>query len=167
MTLDCSHIIFKIDNPEEQAVQNMRAEIDAGTLQLDPREPNHVCGIWIERNWIRHCHARAAAPGGPKNAWMSHPDGRLGRGIQYPFFKPEPGHWHAAWDEAKLEPWKMVMRQLMRHHATDPNSTLRQISTEFISNPDYGGGARYSIFEQNVACAKWLRQTWTEAVAAA
>jgi hypothetical protein len=56
---------------------------------------------------------------------------------------------------------------LMRHHAADPNSTLRQISTEFIPNPDYGGGAKYSIFEQNVACAKWLRQTWAETIAAA
>ncbi len=97
---------------------------------------------------------------------MSHPNGRPGRGIQYPFFKPEPGQWHAEWDEAKLEPWKMVMRQLMHHHATNPNSTLRQISTEFIPNPDYGGGAKYSIFEQNVACAKWFRQTWAATTAA-
>ncbi len=162
MTLDCSHIIFKIDNPEEQAVQNMRADIDAGTLELNPAKPNHVCGIWIERNWIRHCHARAAAPGGPKNAWMNHPNGKPGRGIQYPFVKPEPGQWHAAWNEEKLEPWKMVMRQLMRHHAENPASRLRQISTEFIPNPDYGGGAKYSIFEQNVACAKWLRAEWQQ-----
>jgi len=167
MTLDCSHVIFKIDNPEEQKVQGMDAEIAAGKLELDPRKPDHVSGIWIERNWVRHCHARAAAPGGPKNAWMSHPDGRPGRGIQYPFFRPAPGQWHAEWDEARLEPWKMVMRQLMQHHATNPNSVLRQISTEFIPNPDYGGGAKYSIFEQNVACAKWLRATWNEIAGAA
>jgi hypothetical protein len=98
---------------------------------------------------------------------MSHPDGRPGRGIQYPFIRPAPGQWHAEWDEARLEPWKMVMRELMRHHASNPASVLCQISTEFIPNPDYGGGAKYSIFEQNVACARWLRETWQETLAAA
>ena len=57
------------------------------------------------------------------------------------------------------EPKKEVLRQLMRRHATHPESRLGQISTGFIPPPDHGGGARYSIFGHNVACARWLRGT--------
>ena len=160
MTLDHSHVIFKMDNPAEQAVQGMKAEIDAGRLVLDPALPDHVCGRWIEAGWVRHAHARAAIPNNPVNVWASHPDGRPGRGVQYPFVEPAPGEWHSAWQEERLEPWKAVIRQLMRWHADHPESRLGQISTEFIPPPDYGGGAKYSIFEHNVACARWLRETW-------
>ena len=48
-------------------------------------------------------------------------------------------------------------------HATDPKSPLRTISTEFIPWPDYGGGAKYSIFENSVACAQWIRDEWAKA----
>lgn len=164
MTLDHSHVIFKIDNPKEQAVQDMQADIEAGRLVLDPFEPGHVCGIWIEAGWVRHAHARAAVPNNPVNVWARHPDGSFGRGVQYPFTEPLPGQWHSAWEEAKLEPWKEVVRQLMRHHASHPESRLGQISTEFIPPPDYGGGAKYSIFEQNVACARWLKESWATIV---
>lgn len=162
MTLDHSHVIFKIDNPKEQAVQGMNADVEAGRLVLDPAKPGHVCGRWIEAGWVRHAHARAAVPDNPVNVWARHADGSHGRGVQYPFTEPGPGEWHSEWDEARLEPWKEVVRQLMRHHATHEQSRLGQVSTEFIPPPDYGGGAGYSIFEQNVACASWLRQTWQE-----
>jgi len=29
-----------------------------------------------------------------------------------------------------------------------------------IDMPDYGGGVKYSLFEQNVAIAEWFRSTW-------
>ena len=162
MTLDHSHVIFKIDNPKEQAVQGMTAEIEAGRLVLDPFTPGNVCQIWIEAGWVRHAHARAAVPNNPVNVWARHPDGTFGRGVQYPFIRPQPGEWHSDWDEARLEPWKEVVRQLLAWHARHPESRLGQVSTEFIPPPDYGGGAKYSIFEQNVACAQWLRDTWRE-----
>ena len=57
------------------------------------------------------------------------------------------------------------MRKLLRHHARDPASPLASISTEFIPAPDYGEGARYSQFAQNIACATWLRQEWAGALA--
>ena len=41
------------------------------------------------------------------------------------------------------------------------------LSTEFIPYPDYGGGAKYSIFEHSVACATWIREEWTKAQRAA
>lgn len=162
MTLDHSHVIFKIDNPAEQEVQNIRPAVESGALVLDPFKPDSIARRWIDAGYIWHAHARAAAPNNPKNIFAKHPDGTVGRGIQYPFIRPEPGQFAGPWEEAKLEPWKEVVRQLMRHHASHADSPLGQISTEFIPFPDYGAGAKYSIFENSVACAKWLRQTWAE-----
>ncbi len=162
MTLDHSHVIFKIDNPEAQEVQGMRADVEAGRIVLDPFKPGSICQQWIDAGYVRHAHARAAVPNGPKNIWELGGDGKPGRGIQYPFIRPKPGEWHSDWDETRLEPWKEVVRQLMRHHATHPESELATISTEFIPFPDYGGGAKYSIFEHSVACATWLRETWAQ-----
>ena len=172
MTLDHSHVIFKIDNPREQEVFGIHESIEKGDLVLDPFQKDHICGKWIHRGFVRHCHARAAVPNNPRNVWKHHPSleelpsqhpkDTVGRGIQYPFIKPETGQWHSDWDESKLEPWKEVLRQLMYHHASHSESTLRTISTEFIPHPDYGGGAKYSIFENSCACARWLRETWKD-----
>jgi hypothetical protein len=163
MTLDHSHVIFKIDNPGEQDVLDMRRDVESGKVVLDPYKPGNVCDEWISRGYVWHCHARAAVPNNPKNIWGKHEDGRVGRGIQYPFIRPAPGEWHSDWSAEKLEPWKEVMRKLLRHHATAETSPLGQISTEFIPGPDYGMGAKYSLFEHSVACAAWLRETWTQA----
>ncbi|MGC1441650.1 MAG: xylose isomerase [Burkholderiaceae bacterium] len=171
ITLDHSHVIFKIDNPREQQVFNIEQAIQKGELVLDPFAANNVCSQWIESGLVKHCHARAAVPNNPRNAWASHesletlpsslhPKELVGRGIQYPFIQPEPGQWHSEWHEEKLEPWKEVVRQLMHHHAHQSDEASLTISTEFIPNPDYGGGAKYSIFEHSVACARWLRNTW-------
>ena len=86
----------------------------------------------------------------------------FGRGIQYPFAEPSPGTYHSAWDGEQLEPWKEVVRQLLRYHAVQPNSPLGQVSTEFIPNLDYGEGCRYSLFEQGIACASWIREAWQD-----
>jgi hypothetical protein len=160
MTLDHSHVIFKIDNPKEQGVQNMKADIDAGLLILEPDRPGNVAKQWIDANWVFHAHARAAIPANPVNTWAKHPDGSFGRGIQYPFVRPQPGQYLADWDEAKLEPWKRVLHDLLGHHAANGASPLRHISCEHIPGIDYGAGHHYSIFEQNVACARWLREQW-------
>ena len=160
LTLDHSHVIFKMDNPREQRIQDLGADLASGRTVLDPNSDQCVIYEWIERNWIRHAHARATVPANPVNVWALHPDGHPGRGIQYPFIEPAPGDWHSPWEEAKLEPWKHALRRLLEHHASDPKSPLGQISMEFIPFPDYGGGARYSIFANNIACAEWVRQTW-------
>ena len=161
MTLDHSHVIFKMNNPIEQEVQNMRADVLSGEVELDPFKPGNVCQLWIDSNYVRHAHARAAIPNGPVNMWAMI-DGKPGRGIQYPFIQPKPGEWHTEWDAQKLEPWKEVLRQLLKHHASDPTSKLATISTEFIPWPDYGAGAKYSLFEHSVACASWIREEWTK-----
>jgi hypothetical protein len=160
MTLDHSHVIFKIDNPEEQEVFDIRPAVESGELVLDPFRPGNVCQEWIERGIVWHCHARAAVPNNPRNTRGRHPDGRVGRGVQYPFIRPQPGQYVAEWDERRLEPWKEVVRMLFRYHASHGDSPLGQVSTEFIPNPDYGAGHGYSIFENSVACARWLREQW-------
>ncbi len=176
MTLDHSHVIFKIDNPREQKVFGIDEAVEDGSLILDPFTSGNVCDIWIERGFVAHCHARAAAPNNPRNVRASHPDldslpsslhpqDTTGRGIQYPFIEPGPGEWHAEWDEDKLEPWKEVMRHLFADRAARQTPTFDTVTTEFIPFPDYGGGAGYSIFEHSVACARWLREAWQAASA--
>ncbi|MDE0812803.1 MAG: hypothetical protein OSB46_02235 [Alphaproteobacteria bacterium] len=166
MTLDHSHVIFKIDNPKEQEVLDMRKDVESGSVILDPRQSGNVCDEWIGNGYVWHCHARAAVPNNPKNIWGRHENGDIGRGIQYPFIQPKPGEYVAKWREDDLEPWKLVIRQLMKHHATTPDSGLGQISTEFIPGPDYGMGHKYSNFKHSVACARWLKGTWADAQAA-
>lgn len=164
MTLDHSHIIFKIDNPEEQEIQDLRSDVESGAIELDPFKEGNVCQRWIDSNFVRHAHARSAVPNGPKNIWAV-VDGKPGRGIQYPFIQPRDGEWHSVWSVDKLEPWKEVVRRLLKHHASCPDSLLATISTEFIPWPDYGAGAKYSLFENSIACAKWIRKEWSDALA--
>lgn len=166
MTLDHSHVIFKIDNAAELEFEGLREDIAAG-LVLDPFKPGNVCAEWIGNNWVRHAHARPAVPNNPRNVWASHPDGSFGRGVQYPFVRPKPGQWHSDWEEARLEAWKEVVRQMFAHHARDPNSRLQQVTVEMIPGIDYGFGHRYSIFEHSIEVAKWLKQAWAAAKAAA
>lgn len=165
ITLDHSHVVFKIDNPVEQKIQDMDRDVAAGRLVLDPASPDSVARQWIERGWVRHAHARAAVPANPVNLWARHPNGTFGRGIQYPWIEPGAGEWHSAWEPSRLEPWKRIMRDLLAFHARDPQRRLGQITTEFIPATDYGAGARYSIFANNVAMAEWLRATWRESSA--
>jgi len=160
ITFDHSHVIFKIGNEGELDVEDNRADIAAGRLELDPDRPGNISDLWIGRNWVSHAHARPAVPANPVNVWARHPDGRFGRGIQYPFLRPAPGEWHADWDAARLEPWKEVLRRMMRHKAAHPESRLRMITVEMIPGIDYGAGAKYSIFDHSVAVAQWLRETW-------
>lgn len=167
MTLDHSHVIFKIDNPQQQAVQGMDADIASGAIVLDPFSPGSICQSWIDAGYVRHMHARAAAPNGPPNLWDKHPNGEPGRGIQYPFIEPGPGEWHSPWAAENLAPWKEVVRQFLRRHATDVENPVATISTEFIPFTDYGGGARYSQFEHSIACARWIRAEWNSIYGAA
>lgn len=162
LTLDPSHIVLKIGNLNEALIQNMKPDIENGRVVLDPYRSDNICQSWMTSNYVRHAHARSAVINGPINIWAHHADGRPGRAIQYPFLRPKAGEWHSAWSEEKLEPWKEIFRQLFRYHARNDTSPLTTVSTEFIPYPDYGGGAKYSLFEQNVACAQWLRDTWQQ-----
>ena len=174
VTLDHSHVIFKIGNPRELRVFGLDTAIDAGALILDPFTPGNVCAQWIRAGWIAHCHARSTVPNNPRNVLAYHaaldslpsslhPRDLVGRGVQYPFIEPGDGEWHSRWDASALEPWKEVLRQLLRFHVSSPVSPLQLISTEFIPFTDYGQGARYSLFDNSVACARWIRGTLADA----
>lgn len=166
MTLDHSHVIFKIDNPREQLVQGMKAAIDTGHLILDPFDAGNVAKRWIDSNFVHHAHARCAVPANPINILATHLDGSFGRGIQYPFVRPRPGEYvNDQWDEKRIDPWKRVMSDLLSYHASHDESPIRQISCEHIPAVDYGAGHKYSIFEQNVACARWIRKEWDKSFA--
>ena len=162
MTLDHSHVIFKIDNQPEQQIYDIASAVESGELVLDPFEKGSICQQWIDRGFVRHAHARAAIPNNPRNTAYHYEDGSSGRGVQYPFIEPEPGEYVAPWDESKLEPWKEVVKQMFAYQATHTDSPLGQVSTEFIPGPDYGAGHGYSQFEHSVACASWLRETWMD-----
>ena len=53
---------------------------------------------------------------------------------------------------------------MLRHHLCNASSPLRYITTDMIDMADYGENAKYSLFEQNVAIATWIRRTWDEMV---
>lgn len=174
MTLDHSHIIFKIDNERELKVFGLDSAVEAGDLVLDPLLPGSICEKWIRAGWVAHCHARATVPNNPRNILASHasldalpsslhPRDLTGRGIQYPFIEPRRGEWHAPWTAAALAPWKEVVHQLARYHGSSPTSPLQLISTEFIPFTDYGSGAGYSLFDNSVACAAWIRGAMADA----
>lgn len=160
ITLDASHVIFKIDNPREQAIQGLREDVLAGRVILDPFDSNSVTERWIHRDLVGHAHARPAVPNNPINVWGRHPDGAPGRGIQYPFTQPKIGTWHADWEQAALAPWQQVMLSLLQFHATNGRREVLRISTEILPFADYGAGAKYSLFEDSIACARWLRTSW-------
>ena len=164
MTLDHSHVIFKMDNAAELDIEGLREDLADG-LVLDPFKPGNVCAQWIAANWVRHAHARPAVPNNPRNIRARHPDGSFGRGVQVPFLPPKAGEWHAPWYAAALEPWKEVVRELFDHHASDPDSRLEQVTVEMIPGIDYGAGAKYSIFEHSIAVAEWLRAQWRRTAA--
>jgi len=71
------------------------------------RSPDDVAIAYLDAaelggNLVGHAHARPAVPANPRNIWGHHPDGTVGRGIQYPFREPAPGARHSPWDETRL-----------------------------------------------------------------
>lgn len=161
-TLDYSHCVFKIENPEEQDISGIRADVEAGRVVLDPFEPGNLCEEWLDMNIVVFAQFRPVAPNGPKNLWAKDENGNPGRGIQYPFMKPKEGEWHSPWYAYKLEPSKEAMRKILRYHLRNERSPLRFVSTEMINMLDYGMNAKYSLFDHNVACARWLRKAWAD-----
>ncbi|MES2910509.1 MAG: xylose isomerase [Pseudomonadota bacterium] len=156
--LDHSHVLLKVDNPEEMDASGITADIHAGTFAIDPYEPGNVIDHWLSMNMTRWLQVRPASPNGPKNKWAVNPEtGSWGRACQYPFIRPRPGEWHSDWHAWRVEPCKEIVRRALRLHAANPDSVLSFITTDMIDMPDYGENAKYSLFEQNVAIAEWVR----------
>ncbi len=163
--LDHSHVLLKLENPEEQDRCGIRQIVDNKNLILDPFEPGNICDDWIERNMTLWHAVRPVAPNGPKNLWAKDDDGNYGRACQYPFMRPRKGEFHSDWYAYKVEPCKEVTRKLLRYHRDNADSKLKYITTEIIDLIDYGEGAQYSLFEQSVAIGEWIHETWGALIA--
>jgi hypothetical protein len=174
-TLDYSHVNFKIGNPKELDLSGVREAVERGEVVLDPFEAGSLCQRWLDMGIVCWTQIHTVAPNQPGNLWHRnadsapgrgiHQDGEFARGIQYPITRPAPGEWHSPWNAYLLEPSKEAIRLALRYHITHPDSPLRYITTEMINLPDYGLGARYNLFEQNVEAARFVRRAWDETVA--
>lgn len=160
LTLDHSHLIFKIDNPHELALSGVPAGDDGGRSVLAPRQPNTYYTQWLAQGWVVHAHTRCVATGIAHNPRAKRTRELQGRAIQVPLLQPVSGHLHCDWHEVALQDWKTAVQDLLAYMHAHPEQAPRQISCEFIPFADYGGGARYSIWDNNLACAQWLRQEW-------
>jgi len=183
LTLDYSHMIFKIGNDEELEISGIREDVAAGRVVLDPFQKGNLVDEWLDQNIVRWYQMRASVPNGPRNLWAPHQPGVFlaaipepmifpmvagdpGRGILYPFTQPAPGEWHSPWHSYLLEPAREVARKVLRYHAHNPASRLRYITTEMITQPDYGQNAKFSLLGQNADIAAFLRKTWLDLAAA-
>lgn len=160
--LDHSHVLLKIEDPEEQDASGIRADLANGSLVIDPYEDGNVIDDWIAQDMIVWLQVRPVSPTGPKNTSMIGTGGRWGRACQYPFVRPPAGQWDHPWYAHRVEPCKHVVRKVLDHHRTSSASPLQWITTDIIDMPDYGGGVGYSLFEQNVAIADWIRSVWKD-----
>jgi hypothetical protein len=162
LTLDYSHVIFKIGNPAEQDISDVREDVEAGRIILDPFEPGSLLLDWLALDVISFAQFRPVAPSNPRNIWAKNSDGSLPRGIMYPFLKPAPGEWHSPWHAYNLAACKEAFRVVLRHHLTHAASPLKYVITEMIARADYGLNAKFSLLEHNAACARWIRSTWSQ-----
>ena len=162
MTLDHSHVIFKMDNPAEQDVQDMRADVEAGRVVLDPFKPGNVCSRWIDANYVRHAHACAAVPNGPPNISQSSTASRAAASRRRSS-SPSRASGRDVLARAGSRAVEGSVRQLMRHHATAPQPELGD-STEFTPGPTMAAAPNTRCSE-NVAYARWLRETWEATLA--
>ena len=156
MTLDHSHVVFKMNNEAELKIFGLVEQLENNQIILDPFEKNNISEKWINQGIVSLMHARSVIPNNPKNIKAKHPDGTVGRGVQYPFIQPLQGQFHEKWNESKLEPWKEVVRKMIEYHYKN-NSYLECISTEFIPATDYGENNTYSLFDNAVGCSEWIR----------
>lgn len=177
LTLDYSHVIFKLGNAQELAICGLAEDVRHGRIVLDPREDGSLVDQWLDAGFVRWLQVRAVAPNGPRNTWsvldrtqavaavpehsiFPYRDGEPGRGILYPFTEPAPGAWHSPWQATQLEPCKAVVRKVLAHHARHPGSRLAAITTEMINLPDYAHNAGFSLIGENAAIARFVRETW-------
>jgi hypothetical protein len=165
LTVDYSHVIFKIENPAEQEVSEVRADVEAGRVVLDPYAPGNLYQEWLELGVVEFVQFRPVAPNNPPNVWGRNPNGSQPRGIFYPMTAPAPGEWHAFWHPYKLEAAKEGLRTALRYHLAQPQHPVRYVIAEVIPQPDYAMGSKLSLIEQNAACAHWIRAQWAQLAA--
>lgn len=158
LTIDHSHLIYRVDNATELAAAGITSA-HAGRRLLMPESPDAFYSRWMADGLIRHAHARCVQTNAPANTDCEREPGLPGRGIQYPLVFPSAGLQASDWDQRRCHTWNSALTDMLRWRETNSPHLLAGVSCEFIPYPDYGGGKRYSIIEQNLACASWLRET--------
>jgi hypothetical protein len=161
-TIDYSHVIFKIDNPEQQDISDVQEDVVKGQVVLDPYELGNFCEEWMALNAVHFAQFRPVIPNNPRNVWGKNTDGSTPRGIMYPFIRPGPDEWHSPWSAYKLDVCKEAFRKILQYHLANENSPLDYVITEMIATSDYGMGAKFSLLEQNAACGQWIRDCWSQ-----
>jgi len=160
ITLDHSHLVFKIDNAQELAASGLEPGGDGGRSYLAPGQANTLYAQWLQNGWVAHAHTRSVATGVSHNSRARRTRDLPGRAIQYPLVEAAAGQMQATWQADALHTWKAAVRDMLAFMHAHPGRAPQQVSCEFIPFADYGGGARYSIWDNNLACAQWLRQEW-------
>ena len=161
ITLDHSHLLFKIGN---------HTELDASGIATRPTAAGGCSTLhrptpyadWIACGWVRH--ARSVMPNNPDNPWMRRADGRPGRGIQYPFVAPH---------RAPITAHGALRRSTRGRPRFGSCCTLRPTHSRRASSRSVANSSvsrlrrRRALFDlrQQRRCAHWLRDTW-HAVAA-
>lgn len=170
--MDYSHCIFKIENEEELAVSGIRNNYDAAR-KLDPYNSDSYADQWLNRNIVNWMQVRPAVPNNPLNWWALSEapyEGlgieRPGRGIQYPFKKPEKGEWHTDfWHAHKLAATKEVIKKAIDSYLSNPDSKLKLMTVDNINLLAYGLGWKYDMFEDSCTVAKFIREIYAERAA--
>ncbi len=162
LTIDYSHVIFKITNAAQQEISGVREALEQGRVVLDPFEEGNLCSEWLSQNVVEFAQFRPVSPRNPVNFWGRGEDGSLPRGIMYPFTRPEPGQWHSYWQAHELAACKEAFRTVMAYHLTHEASPLKYVITEMIPSADYGLNAKFSLLEHNAAAAAWIRASWSQ-----
>jgi hypothetical protein len=55
LMLGCSHVIFKTGHPPEQDILDVRKDVEAARIILDPLEPSSLLSAWLALNVIALC----------------------------------------------------------------------------------------------------------------
>lgn len=160
VTLDYSHVVFKIANPAEQRISGIEEDVAAGRIVLDPFMPGSLCEEWLALDVISFAQFRPVSPHNPRNVWARNEDGSMPRGIMYPITRPGEGEWHSPWHAFELATCKEAFRHVLRYHLSHKTSPLKYVITEMIARADYGLNAKFSLLEHNAECARWIRKEW-------
>jgi hypothetical protein len=120
---------------------------------------------WIDREWVYHVRTsgtlspapRVEAGGASQGNAPVDPTALTQR---TELAEPaEPTNPAPVWATNRAEGWKQELRRLIHWHIHERRPRLRQITCAFASSSTQGGAALEALRE-NVACARWLRDTW-------
>ncbi|CAM2155702.1 Xylose isomerase [Pararobbsia alpina] len=107
---------------------------------------------WIAQGWVYHVRTHGLLS---RTARKTRAARTAARGIHAP-----PPVTSQVWAVNRAEGWKRELRQLIRLQANELRPWLRQITCAFASAPGQRRDAALDALSDNVACARWLRDTW-------